>query len=231
MAGDSGGGERGAPPSRRVPIESGTHLAGRLARTVAHEVNSPLTLVLTNLGCLKDDLEEGTLGPEQVSELRELVEEAEEASRRVALLLKTYRAVARPMSEALSRVDVNASVTRALELVRRELETWARIDVRLGQPPLVAVRGGLLHAWTHLFVAVSEVLASGPVRIETHAVASEALLTVSFQASGWPGPLEPGLFAETITSAGGRYEIGLDEGRARVDVYLPADHPGSPDAV
>ena len=155
-------------------------------------------------------------------ELREMVADAQEGAKRVTDLIRTFRAVARPASEAVTRVDVNASLQKALELVRRDLEGAGTVSLDLGDPPHASVRGGLLHAWTHLFMAAADVLENGLVSVRTFADGDEARITVRFPASGWPGPLEPGLFHDAITGGDGRYTIEMIAGEATIEVFLPA---------
>ncbi len=207
------------PPSR--PITTSDELVGRIARAVAHEINSPLTLVVTSLGCLRDDLDAG-VGSDDLLELREMVADAQEGATRVTDLLRTFRALARPVSDAVTRVDVNASIGKALDLVRRELEGGGAMDLRFGEPPRVSVKGGLLHAWVHLFLAISEVLDQGVVQVVTEGDVDEARVLIRFPARGWPGPLEPGLFHDAIADSDGRYEIGMSSGEALIEVVLPA---------
>lgn len=213
----------GAEPGAAEPqlITTSEALVGRIARAVAHEINSPLTLVVTSLGCMRDDFDAGVAG-DDLLEMREMVADAQEGATRVTDLLRTFRALARPVSDAVTRVDVNASLTKALDLVRRELEGGGAMDLRFGEPPYVSVKGGLLHAWVHLFIAIGDVLDHGVVRVQTDGDEREARVRIRFPARGWPGPLEPGLFHDAIADSDGRYEIGMTSGEALIEVTLPA---------
>ncbi len=115
---------------------------GELAATVGHEVNNPLTYVITNLELLQDDLE--TL-PESVrGESQSMVSEALDGALRVQAIVGNLKALSRePSTEPLVAIDPQVAVNRALVMspataqVCVDFEAVGRVLVREG--PLVQV--------------------------------------------------------------------------------------------
>ena len=96
---------------------------GKLAATVAHEVNNPLFGILTYSRLVLKDLEEAELGlrrprPQAVEQLRII----ERESKRCGEIMKNLLAFARQSPPRRQPQDVNVLVRRALVLVRHQLE-------------------------------------------------------------------------------------------------------------
>jgi len=119
---------------------------GTLAAGVAHEINNPLAYVCSNLSYLRERLASPELTSEQISELREVLVDAEEGAGRVCSIVRDLRTFARADEDCLAPVDVARVVDGALRMVRNELAHRTRLvctlepvprihgnDVRLGQ--------------------------------------------------------------------------------------------------
>lgn len=91
---------------------------GKLAASLAHEINNPLQTVIGCLGLAEESLAEG-----EDENLSAYVEMALEELRRAARIVKRLRDVSRPADTlAMEPADVNALIDRALTLMRKQLQ-------------------------------------------------------------------------------------------------------------
>jgi len=116
---------------------------GTLAAGVGHEINNPLTYVLTNLGFAIELCEQLTAErpSERLAELVGMLEEARDGGERVREIVRGLKAIARD-NEQLVPTDVNAVVQTALRTVSHELRTRASVKLELATAPLAHTDGG-----------------------------------------------------------------------------------------
>ncbi len=91
---------------------------GELATSIAHEVNQPLTGVVTNGNFLLRRLEEGRLQPE---EMRETIEEIVEDGTRASDVISRIRLLLQKRPPARLEVDINELIQEVVILVRHEV--------------------------------------------------------------------------------------------------------------
>jgi C4-dicarboxylate-specific signal transduction histidine kinase len=102
---------------------------GRLAANVGHEINNPLSYILSNLRFIRKELEQGDEAstPEQ-QELVEAASAAHEGAERVRLIVQDLRMMlSRPDDVALGPVELGAVIRGAVKLASRELRDRARL--------------------------------------------------------------------------------------------------------
>jgi len=161
---------------------------GRLAVSLAHEINNPLQAV-RNLLFL-------TLEPEVgEAKRREFLEMAsEEASRLITLVQQTLEFY-RPEQAQAGPVDINAAVERVLALARKKL-THSDVQVELALapdlPPVNGMPDQLAQVFLNLIVNAAEAMNDGgQLRIETHIDADQ--VEVIFADTG------PGIAPEDLS--------------------------------
>ena len=94
---------------------------GRLAAGVAHEINNPVTYVLSNLAELASD-------PARL-DAPAMLAEAREGAERIRAIVHTLKTFTRPESVALRRVDIVDLLESSLRMVRNELRhTTTKIE-------------------------------------------------------------------------------------------------------
>ena len=116
-------------------------MTGRLAASLAHEINNPLQSVIGCLGLAEESLAEG-----DDEDLDEYIGMGLEELRRAARIVSRLRDVSRPVaSDDGSPTDVNGLVERVLTLTRSqvkdgEIEVVRRMADELPKPNVVADR-------------------------------------------------------------------------------------------
>jgi signal transduction histidine kinase/ActR/RegA family two-component response regulator len=139
---------------------------GRLAGGVAHEVNNPLAIALTNIGWVREHLtaaaNDGVAVPAR-AELVTALEEAEEASQRVARTVRDLQEFAQDRSAGSSAADLTMVLQNVTRLVAPEVHANARLRVDLPHDPLwvagASPRLGQLFA--HLLLHAARASAAG----------------------------------------------------------------------
>jgi len=113
---------------------------GRLAATIAHEINTPISVILTYLYLMKGELE-------QDSPLREDLSLLEREINRIAELVKRLRSFSKPVQHERKMVSILDVVEDVLRLTGKDLES-RRIAVTVEKPetlPLIQASPGELY--------------------------------------------------------------------------------------
>lgn len=96
-------------------IQSEKHAAvGKLAATVAHEVNNPLAIIQTSLMLLKRHLDEGSPGHDQIHSIDKEI-------KRLSKVINRLLDLSRPAADDVNPCDVNEIVGEVMSLVGAEL--------------------------------------------------------------------------------------------------------------
>lgn len=107
---------------------------GTLAATVAHEINNPLSFVLSNLEVVEDRLR----GVPSSPEVRTSIAQAREGVRRVATIVRDLRGISHPGKLAQrTRVDIHSSLDAAIRICEGEARNRAQIVREYGRVPRV----------------------------------------------------------------------------------------------
>ncbi len=114
---------------------------GQLAAGVGHEINNPLSYVLSNLNFLHKELSRllPVLPDPSSKELLEVVTDARDGAERVRIIVRDLKMLARPEEGSIGPVDLGEVVSKAIKLVSREFYQRARVVEDWG--PLPPVRG------------------------------------------------------------------------------------------
>jgi signal transduction histidine kinase len=130
---------------------------GRLAVSLAHEINNPLQAI-RNLLFL-------TLEPE-VNEAKrhEFLEMASEETSRLITLIQQTLEFYRPAQAEAGPVDINAAVERVLALARKKLahsEVEVELALASGLPPVIGMPDQLAQVFLNLIVNAAEAMTDG----------------------------------------------------------------------
>jgi two-component system NtrC family sensor kinase len=97
---------------------------GKMAAVVAHEINNPLSGILTYSKLLKKWIDQGAMGPQQekLDEARQCLDLIESESRRCGELVKNLLTFSRSAPINLQATNLNSVVDRSVRLVQHQLE-------------------------------------------------------------------------------------------------------------
>jgi PAS domain S-box-containing protein len=140
---------------------------GRLAAGVAHEINNPLTYVLSNLEELAqvEPLRAHPLAPR-------LLREAREGAERVRAIVRDLRVFARADDETGGSCDPAEVVRSALGITANEIRHRARLETRLEAVPRAAIaERRLAQVLVNLLVNACQAIPEGRAGEHTIAVA------------------------------------------------------------
>lgn len=157
---------------------------GTLAAGIAHEINNPLTYLMSNLEMTRRELGAALAGREappagsplqvRLSRLQALLEPMALGAERIATVIRDLRGFARPDDQRVSLLDVRTVLRSVLQLLGKEIEARAQLAVDLAREvaPLRANEARLVQVFVNLLVNAWQALPPRPVsenRIEVRA--------------------------------------------------------------
>jgi len=193
------------------------HMAtvGTLAAGMAHEINNPLSSLMTNLRLVQADL--AALG-DGAGELREMLSDALEGAERVRAIVDGMRTFSRSDGERVERLELPRVVGTALALAMSELRERARVVTDLAPvPPVDANEGRLVQVLVNLLVNAAQAIPPGQAsRHEVHVrtrtdAAGRAVVSIRDTGEGIPAERLARLFDPFFTTrpAGKGSGLGL----------------------
>ena len=194
---------------------------GRLAANLGHEINNPLSYVVSNLGYLRSLLGEiegkvsrtasGEPFAEAVAgdleEARSAAGDALEGAERVAAIVRDVRALSRIESRELSSISVADVLQSALRIVKGKIGETAALHVALDVLPSVkANETALLQVFVNLLVNAADACAELPsesheIRVSCATDADgRAVVEIRDTGPGIPEDLRARLFEPFFTT-------------------------------
>jgi len=208
-----------AQAHRTLPaLDDGTTVAGRLARALVHDVNNPLTVVISSLELLAENLRHAgaTSG-----EMKELVDEATGATHRIAALVNAHRALARDKPEERMALPFTAVVERAILLTTREFADEVCLKPRLDPtPPVHADETRLMRSLATLLFVVRSAASPGVVSLATFTERDRAVLDVRYQGRALRAEEKRPIVA-LVEKLGGAWSHGGNPTERSILIVLP----------
>ncbi len=206
-----------------------THLSrvnvlGELAGALAHELNQPLTAILSNAQVAR---QMAPVTPEDQAELGVILEDIKSDAKRAGGIIHGLRAMFRKEGPADAQpMDLNEAVMQALELLNSEIVARkVKVTLRLGQdlPPVRAGRVEIQQVLINLVLNALDALKGDAVRgvleIATECRDGQLQLTVSDNGPGIPPAIMGRLFDPFVSSKNGGLGLGLAISRGIAERY------------
>jgi signal transduction histidine kinase len=212
--------ERRSAEELRLQLERSERLAsiGQLAAGVAHEINNPLSYVISNLELLQREIQKLSEAHGEVTGLDARVSRALEGALRVASIVRDLGAFSRHERDATPRpTDVNAALSGALTMASTQLKHRAQIDTRLGHvPKVLANEGRLTQVFLNLLVNAAQAMQEGAaqhnrLRVETRESGRQIVIEIEDTGHGIVPEVQSRIFEPFFTTkkAGEGSGLGL----------------------
>jgi len=160
---------------------------GELAAAVAHQINNPLTAILSDSQLLLEQKRQDTIDYEALSAIVRASQRAKGVVRRLLAAVRTN------IDAGVEAVDIITTIEDTLALVRQHLERdGTKIYVKFPSssiPDVQAVPGELEDVWLNILLNAHDVLIAredGEVRIEVRYLRTEQMVAVEIADNG-PG--------------------------------------------
>jgi two-component system NtrC family sensor kinase len=178
---------------------------GKLAATVAHELNNPLFGVLTYARLASKQVRQSDLGPEDRERLCEKLTVIERESRRSGEIVRNLLAFARQAPHKVAAYNLNSIMERAIAVVRHRLELQGvALELKLDPalPDIVCDEGQIQQVALVLLVNAVEAMPNGgSVTISSGERGGEyAFLGVRDTGAGIPKDVMPHIFEPFFTT-------------------------------
>ncbi len=189
---------------------------GKLAATVAHEVNNPLFGMLTyaRLG-LKEIQQQENLDPKRKAALSDYLSVIERESKRCGEIMKNLLAFARQTAPQRSMNSVNTMAERAVKLIRHQLELQEislELELDASVPEISCDADKIQQVLLVLMVNATEAMAEGgSLRVAStfDADAETVTLIVQDTGSGIPPEVASQIFEPFFTTKENQHRTGL----------------------
>jgi signal transduction histidine kinase len=138
---------------------------GRLAAGLAHEVNNPLSFIISNLHHVQGELKvlAATRSVGNVEELQESCHDALHGCSRIQRLVQDVRAFSRVRSFPATPVELGTVLEDALAMANLAQLPGLRVERELGPvPPILADEHGLGQVFLNLLINALHAVANGP---------------------------------------------------------------------
>jgi two-component system, NtrC family, sensor kinase len=190
---------------------------GKMSATVAHELNNPLTGVLTYAGLVRRELVDQPIATEMRDELTQYLSLIEKECKRCGAIVQNLLLFARPSGVEMTPLDVNQAVQRSLMLVRHHLEiSGVHLECELlsEDSRMVADEGQLQQALIALLVNAVEAMkdlpgGDGRLSVRLRGTADEVEIEVADTGVGIPPEVLPQIFEPFFSTKEAENGVGL----------------------
>jgi len=190
---------------------------GKLSATVAHELNNPLTGVLTYAGLVRREIGGQPIATEVREELTRYLSLIEKECKRCGAIVQNLLLFARPTGMEMASLDLNQVVQRSLMLVRHHLEiSGVKLHCELlsGDSQIVADEGQLEQALIALLVNAVEAMkglqgSEGQLSVRLRGTPDEVEIDVADTGGGIPPAVLPQIFEPFFSTKEAENGVGL----------------------
>jgi two-component system, NtrC family, sensor kinase len=186
---------------------------GKLAATVAHEINNPLSGILTYARLLERDLGSFESDPERRAHAERSLGIIAAETRRCGGIVQNLLSFARTSGPQMVSAKLDPLVEAALSLVQHHLDLSSIETVRqlaAGEAEVVCAPGEIQQAVLALLVNAGEAMpAGGKLTVATAVDADTARIAVADEGIGIPTDVLPHIFEPFFTTKSAAKGVGL----------------------
>ncbi|MCA9596218.1 MAG: response regulator [Myxococcales bacterium] len=186
---------------------------GQLAQGVAHEVNNPLSVIMSNLSLLLERTREGDAPTDE--EVEDVLGESIEGVRRIASTVEHLRDFARGARSGSVDLDLNDVVRAAVSIVDGQIRYRAHLDLELGELPAVrGDHGKLVQLVTNLLLNAAQAFdeshqEQNRIRLRTRVEDGTVRLVIRDNGAGIPAAQLERIFEPFFTTKSSHSATGL----------------------
>jgi two-component system NtrC family sensor kinase len=181
---------------------------GTLAAGVAHEINNPLTFVISNLSFMANELQtlSREVTPGRLNELEEVLREAAMGANKVRQIVAELKTLSREDDEVRTAVNLQNVIESALTIARADLRARARVvrdytDV----PPVEGSEGRLGQVFLNLLINAAQAIPPGKpedneIRVTLRAAQNQVIAEVHDTGTGIPPEMRSRIFDPFFTT-------------------------------
>jgi len=188
---------------------------GKMAAVVAHEINNPLSGILTYSKLLKKWVDSGQVSADKKQEARECLDLITSESRRCGELVRNLLTFARQSPMNVQPTDINRVVEQCLLLVRHKLEIGSielHSTLAEGLPRLQCDPSQIEQVLLAVIVNAADAMPKGGnlwIESRLHTEGRQVSLTVRDDGSGIPPDVMPKIFEPFVTTKDHEHGTGL----------------------
>jgi two-component system NtrC family sensor kinase len=140
---------------------------GKLAAGVGHEINNPLSYVISNLNYVHKELTRAQGLPTSAEERQEVmtaIAEAKEGAERVRVIVQDLKTLSRPDDTATGMADLTKAVRSSMKIAAHEIRRRARLVDELREvPPVQGNEARLGQVFLNLLINAAHAIPEGRV--------------------------------------------------------------------
>ena len=242
---------------RQVTHADRMAVLGRLAASIAHEINNPLAYVMDSIRMATERLARlvpGASSEQVLGQVRSALADAAEGAERVRMIARDLRSFSHPDEDTRAHVRIDHSVQAAARLVAKRTATRARVQLDLACGGFVhADENRLVQVFANLILNAADALSASPagqhiIRITSREHSGWAIVEIADSGPGIPESMRSLVFEPFFTTKpvgegsglglhvtrtlvealGGTIDIGTAaEGGALFSVRIPLSRPST----
>ncbi len=203
---------------------------GRMASSVAHDINNPVTYLLANIEYARSRLEATDGLPLDLDELRQCLQDAELGAQQIRQIASDFSAIARDSVDRMELFDINESVRSALRIAGAELRRRGMVEVKLSDGlDVIGSAARMSQVFVNLLVNAVEALRDegvGRIGVRTIRRDDRVIVEIEDDGKGIPSEHLSQLF-EPFFGRGRGLANSLDIVRAHSGVIEVSSREGS----
>ncbi|MEM9459604.1 MAG: ATP-binding protein [Myxococcota bacterium] len=190
---------------------------GTLSAGIAHEINNPLSWMMTNLQIAQDELRHSRSVSSRTPEhdgLLHTLDDALQGGRRVMAIVRDLKTMSREGGDQ-GVTDVHSALDLACRIANRQVETRARLVRDYGHVPSVRGSAGRLgQVFLNLLINAAQAIPEGKrdthrITLRTRRRRKEVEVTIRDTGRGIPASVLPHIFDPFYTTKGNDEGTGL----------------------